>query len=99
MRGVSVHPGVYSGEPTIEGTRMPVALIAEVYWAHGLDEIVRGWDVSKREVLVACWYMGRHSRSRIWRSRFHAWSLVADEALWHSSDWWKCPMPPRPEDG
>lgn len=94
MRGVSVHPGVYSGEPTLEGSRMPVLLVVEVYWESGLTAIMDGWDIGRRDVLVACWYMARHSRRRVWSERFKDWLPVADDKLWHSVDWVTCPLPP-----
>lgn len=94
MRGVDVHPGVYSGEPVLEDTRMPVLLVVEIYWSHGIAEVMYDHGISRQNVLVACWYMARHGRSRVWRQRFAEWLKVADDALWHASDWVTCPLPP-----
>lgn len=55
---VSIDPAIHSGVPCLNHTRLPVNTVAGVYHQHGLDEIQRGWDVTRPDVLVACWYVG-----------------------------------------
>lgn len=95
---VSIEPGVKSGTPTLNGTRLPVESVAEMVWdGFTLDAIQRdGWrEVRLSDALVCCWYMGLHGGRR-WRQRWEAWAKQVHPVLWNHSeaDYTAVPWPP-----
>lgn len=58
---VQVDPAVQFGRPCIAGTRICVDVVAEqVYAGDPVDAVADDFDVSRADVLVACWYVARH---------------------------------------
>jgi len=93
---VSIRPDMRFGNPSINGTRLPVDTLAEAAW-EGLEpsEIEQQWDVRRADILVACWYVGRYG-SRRWVKRWGEWSERVAPVLWESStvDYAAVPWPP-----
>lgn len=57
---ITVDPAMLSGEPCLNHTRIPVYMIAELVWNEGVGEAMLMWELSRAEVLVACWYVGAY---------------------------------------
>jgi uncharacterized protein (DUF433 family) len=102
---VSVDPAMRSGQPTINGTRLPVAAIVGMVWAEGVDAAVEDFDLTRADVLVACWYAGEYGlpgnrRSlfpmRLWPKHWATWAAEVHQALWSVSsvDYEAIPDPP-----
>lgn len=88
---VSVNPAMRSGQPTINGTRLPVDAVAGMVWAEGVDVAVEEYDLTRADVLVACWYAGRYGLPgqrealfpvRLWPKRWGAWAAEVGPCLW-----------------
>jgi uncharacterized protein (DUF433 family) len=74
-------PGMRFGEPHVRGR--PVDAIGGMVWAGERVEVVaEEYDVTREEVIVACWWLGRHGEPR-WRRRWKAWTQVVESELWH----------------
>ena len=85
---VWINPARMGGQPCIYGTRLSVEQVAGIVWEHGVDEVTNGWDVTRHQVLVACWYavafaeMYPHQARRgPWRRRWGAWAEGAERWL------------------
>lgn len=88
---VSVYPGMKSGQPTLNRTRLDVETVVAYVWAgHSFEEVARSWNVSRAEILVCCWFVGEHG-SRTWRKRWGAWAQSAYEVLARGAE---APWPP-----
>lgn len=64
--GIRIHPGILSGTPCLEGTRIPVYLVAEMVWADGVASAQETWDLTREQVLVACWFAGSYGTLHLW---------------------------------
>jgi uncharacterized protein (DUF433 family) len=94
---VWIAPGRYSGEPCIGGHRMPTRQVADgILAGFGEREYTNGYDLTRNEVLVACWFEARHGRSRRLRKAWRKWLAKYDGELWSSepAKWDAVPMPP-----
>lgn len=90
---VWVHPGRYHGEPCIEGHRIPTRMVAEhVYYGTG-DSAEFTWDITRDEVMVACWFEAKYG-SRKLRRHWAEWLDAHAGLFWHSRDWDQIPYPP-----
>lgn len=89
---VTWNPAVRSGEPCLNGTRLPLWCITGMVWAgEPVDVTAEDYDVTVPDVLVACWWMGTHG-SKKWRKRWGAWAEAVHGELWHS----RHDVPPPP---
>lgn len=103
---VAIDPAMRSGQPTINGTRLPVDAVAGMVWAEGVDVAVEEYDLTRADVLVACWYAGSYGLPgrrkalfpvRLWVKRWGAWADSVHQALWSVTtvDYEAIPDPPR----
>lgn len=106
---VWIDPARKSGEPCIGGTRIPVSMVAELVWAEDVGAAEDTWDLTRGQVLVACWYAGAYGivelhdrngyRTRLptaWRRRWREWAWQVHPALWEVTrlDYDAIPDPP-----
>lgn len=63
---MTVDPAVLSGTPCVAGTRLPVYLIAHMVWREGVESAMEMWDLSRPQVLVACWFAGAYGTVELW---------------------------------
>jgi uncharacterized protein (DUF433 family) len=91
---VTTDPAVKFGEPTVEG-RPVEALASQIYAGDSLDSVATGFDLTREQVLVACWHQGHHG-PRFWRRRWGAWAAQAHKELWNSR--YDIPDPPSREE-
>lgn len=58
---VSADPAVQFGRPCIDGTRIPAENIAELVAAgETVEGVCEDFNLTRAQVLVACWYYTRH---------------------------------------
>jgi uncharacterized protein (DUF433 family) len=91
---IAITPARYDGVPCVAGTSRAVAVVADRARRAGVDEVMRELDLSRPQVLVACWYDAReHADSS-------PWAVWADEWLFamRSADWDLVPDPPGGDD-
>lgn len=84
---VSYDPAMRGGRPTLNGTRLDVAMIASIVWQGWDEEKIRrdGWpDLTRLDILTAAWFWGLHG-GRTWKRRWGAWANEAHGAL-HGMD-------------
>jgi uncharacterized protein (DUF433 family) len=86
---VTVDPAQNFGEPTING--VPVATLTGMIWAgDSVDFVAEDFDLTRPQVLVACWFQTRHGRfgrSRddvAWKRAWKPWLDDNEEQFWHS---------------
>ena len=92
-----LHPGRYSGEPCIGGHRLPTEVIAELVSAGDDGQtIIDGYDITRTQVILACWYEARHGQRRNWGDWLNDW----EPAMWRG-DFDDVPLPAAetPEQG
>lgn len=108
---VWIDPGRCGGDPCCGGTRVPVHLVAGMVWRDGVDAATDCWDLTRTQVLHACWYAavinvvtiykrkgpGYSTRRGPWRARWGDWAEQAHDQLWHN-DTTDIPDPPRHGD-
>jgi uncharacterized protein (DUF433 family) len=101
---VTFHPGMRSGEPTIGGTRLALWFILPVVWSDGVQSAMGLWQLTREQVLVACWFAGtygvegfdskrRRVTGRFWQKRWGGWALEHHGAMW-AGKFDKVPDPP-----
>lgn len=91
---VTVDPAVRFGFPAIRG--ISTDAIAGVVWAgESLATVADEYDVTREEVLVACWFEGTHGE-RKWRKRWGAWAEQVHGEF--SNSRYDVPDPPTGED-
>lgn len=104
---VGISPAMKSGQPTINNTRLPVYIVCGHVWlGETVDEVAAEFDITRGDVLVACWYAGTYglpSERRLglapkpkWRQRWGVWAESVRDALWatRSVDYDTIPDPP-----
>jgi uncharacterized protein (DUF433 family) len=101
---VWVCPGRQSGEPCIGDHRIPVDMVVELAWDGGVKSAMWTWNLTRGEVLVACWYAAEINVVRLgqrrrgpWQARWGEWAQDAQGALW-KADYDAVPDPPT-KDG
>ncbi len=88
---ITIVPGMKCGYPCIDGIRMTVAQVANMWWDGSTLEELGSWDfLTRGSVVVCCWYQARYG-SRTWRKRWKVWLQIADRELWDGH--YDCPMP------
>jgi uncharacterized protein (DUF433 family) len=94
---VWVAPGRYHGQPCISGHRIPTRMVAEgIFAGLGEAEYTNGYDLTRHEGLVACWFEARYTGTRKMRRAWRKWLDKYESELWHSDaeHWDAVPMPP-----
>lgn len=97
---ISIRPGMRSGQPTLNGTRLSPEAIAHVVWdGYDAETIkVQFWEEATRwALLTACWYVARYG-TPTWRKRWGAWAQTVYSDLTSSGDHDACPWPPTVMD-
>ena len=105
--GITFHPGMRSGEPTINGTRIPAEMIGSLVW-HGedIDAIATDYNLARDDVLTACWFLGTYGvdgrtqkavTGRKWRTRWERWARENHSAMWQG-DFAAVADPPSRDD-
>lgn len=95
---VSVDPAVRFGYPQVRG--VPTDAAAGMVWAgEDVATVADEFNLTRAEVLVACWYETRHERPRngyraAWQRQ---WLEQAEWAMWHGN-WDDVPDPPSKQD-
>ena len=84
------------GYPSIEGHRIDTRMVAEHSSTLGGESAMDTWDLTRDEVMVACWFEARYGSrglKRLWREWLARWETT----LWHSHEkaWAAVPFPPR----
>lgn len=65
---VSINPAMRSGAPCINGIRVPVSAVAGTVLGYGVAEAMSSYDLTRHDVLVACWYVGTYGVDDVsWR--------------------------------
>ena len=84
------------GSPVIGGHRITAEQMADYYWytADTAEEMQRAWNLTRGELLIAFWYMGRWG-SRTWQKRWRAWAESVHPQLWECD--YSAPWPPKAE--
>lgn len=93
---VWIDPARRSGDPCIGGTRLPVDTIIEAAWRNGVPAAIDTWEVTRAQVLGACWYAATYGTRR-WRKRWHDWATVNHGAMW-GDRYDDVPDPPRSQE-
>lgn len=107
---IAVCPAMRSGQPTINGTRLPVDAVVGLVWAQGVDVAAEDYDLTRADVLIACWFAGSYGLPgrrealfpvRLWPKRWGAWAVEVHQALWSVSnvDYEAVPDPPTMRSG
>ena len=87
IRGANVHivydPAIQMpGTPTIAGHRLAARHMAERAVIFGIEEQMQGYDLTREEILVACWWAGQWG-SRKLKKILGEWSKMAGRHLWY----------------
>ena len=71
---VSIHPDVQGGAPCLNGTRLPVSSLV-AFVARGIPayEIEDVYEVTLRDVQVACWYAATYGKKK-YRKAWGDWA-------------------------
>lgn len=104
FRGITFHPGMRSGAPTISGIRIPIETVLYVIWLDGLEAAMHSWDLTREQVLVAAWFAGTYgiddtptpagrNRGGVWRKRYGQWAQSWSGQMW-SGNFERVPDPP-----
>lgn len=103
MPTVTFDPARRSGEPTINGTRIPVEILGAFVWSGAsAAETAEDYHLTRGDVLVACRFLGtfgvdgrtkRGVTGRRWRGRWEEWAREHHGSMW-SGDFDAVPDPP-----
>jgi uncharacterized protein (DUF433 family) len=102
---IAIDPAMRFGQPTINHTQLPVEAVAEIVWVEGVDVAAEEYDLTRADVLVACWAAGTYGLPgrrkalfpvRLWVKRWGVWADEVHQALWSvaSVDYEAVPDPP-----
>lgn len=82
---VRVEPGIRFGYPHIRG--VPTDAIAGMVWAgEDLAAVADEFNLTRGEVLVACWFEGTHGRPNSgFRKAWRDWAFAAGKSMWRSA--------------
>ena len=83
-----------NGTPTIEGHSLGAGFVADLVVARGGLDVMEDYEMTREQVLVACWWAGRFGTRRA-KGRFGEWAKAAGGHLWHSC--FQTGEPPREE--
>lgn len=80
---VAIDPAVVFGRPCIASRRVETEKVADrIYYGFPLSEVAGLWELTEREVMVACWYEACYGRRRF-KNWWSEWGKDAVEKLWH----------------
>ena len=86
-------PGIQiPGTPTVQGHRISAEQVAGGAYRQGITEEMGDYDLTREEVLAACWWAGLFGPRRL-RKVFEAWAVQAGHHLWYQCI--QIPDPPR----
>ncbi len=101
MSGVSIHPGMFSGDPHLTGHRLGVWMVCGNVWHESVQFAMETYELTREEVLTACWFAGmygtdslhrtrrpfgwRTTLDRKWSRRWRAWAISQHSAMWHGN--------------
>ncbi len=103
---VSHDPCQRWGDPAVSGKGISVRVVAEQVWAgERVDVVADEYDLTRGDVLVACWHAGRvglpgkrgYRPTRLWPGRWRGWSDQVDRVLARAKtdeDYARIPDPP-----
>ena len=87
---VTVDPRMNFGAPSVRGVE--VGTIGELVWAgEPVGMVCANYDLTREQVLTACWFLGRFGiedatpsmrHGAYWRARWGTWAWAADDAMW-----------------
>lgn len=91
---VTADPAVSFGRAAVKG--ISAEAIGDPVWAgESLERVGDDFNLTRTEVLVACWYLGAHG-SRGWRRRWRDWAGSVHGDLAHGR--YEVPDPPVREE-
>jgi uncharacterized protein (DUF433 family) len=89
---VWVTPQRLGGAACVGGTRISAITVARIA-VDGIDAVLVAYpDLTRVQVLIACWYVAQHGAKR-WADAWGAWADEHEQAMW-SGNWDKVPDPP-----
>lgn len=68
---IIIAPDSLSGEPTLSDRRIAISTIGEHVRTVGVAATMRDYDLTRAEVLTACWYLGSYGITRIHKPGKH----------------------------
>ena len=71
------------GTPTLQGRGLAVEHVAIRAFKFGVLEPMEDFELSREEVIVACWWSGLYGARRL-RKLFGTWAVIAGQHLWYS---------------
>lgn len=95
---VAHDPAMKGGQATVNGTRLTVENLVEHVWSGWTEQQLRdGWDLTRGDILVACWFWANHG-GRTWKRRWGSWSDEVYRAR-SAEDFAAVDWPPTMKDG
>lgn len=99
---IVIDPAIQFGQPCLAGRRVPAEAVAGCVWAgDAVDAVAEDYDLTRADVLIACWYVAKEGtfRTRRHRVRAEEWrDWAADNhrtlASWDGVDPATAPDPP-----
>ncbi len=100
---ITTHPGVRSGQPTLNGTGLLVESVAGTAWTEGVAAACHDYGLSRAAVLVCCWYAGTYglpgddrelAATPEWRDRWARWAAQVGDNLARNTAGELIPDPP-----
>lgn len=89
-----IDPARRSGDACIYGHRLTVDMVASYVWSDMVHDLEFGYDLTKQEILGACWYLVRYGaglyssgREKWVKAARKAWRQWADDnetEFWYS---------------
>jgi uncharacterized protein (DUF433 family) len=91
---ISIQPGMLSGTPCLDGTRIPAQTIAEIVAWHGVEEAVPQFEITPADCAVCCWFVAEYHHRTKAGKHFKDWAEANFKAMW-SGKWNEVEEPPR----
>jgi uncharacterized protein (DUF433 family) len=93
---VRADPARRFGAPAIKGISCE-AIALQMLAGDDIATIAEDYDLTRADILVACWYLGLYG-SRRWRRSWRQWAEQAGQAMWDTRtvDYDQIPDPPLP---
>lgn len=97
-----VDPSMRFGRPHVKG--IPVdAIVGMLSAGESVATVADNYDLTRADVLVACWYVGAFGlpeSPRRWRTALREWATGAGQAMWNTKtcDYEAIPDPPIGDD-
>ena len=103
---ICVDPARRWGDHTIRDSRLPVwAVVSSLAAGESVDEVADDYNITRADVLCACWYVGMYGLpgidgARRWQRALREWAKPAGSAMWHAGtcDYAAIPDPPLGPD-